>query len=262
MDGLVGDLTRRLREVNAYDKALIVITADHGASYREARSRREPEEGRNLSDILRVPLFIKLPGQRRGEVVDRIVETVDILPTILDAVGAKSSLPFDGRSLIDPGVPARSSRTFIWRNRQNVTVRTVEDLSAEAADSLSRKEQRFGRGDLMGLYAAPGDRHLIGMSRSALRSAGDVRIRIRNSVEFRAVHLGRDPLPLYVTGILDTSRPDPLTVAVTVNGNVAAVTHSYRERGAHRFGTLIPERSLHDGRNVVAALVIDPQTAR
>ena len=31
---------------------------------------------------------MKLPGQRRGEVVDRIVETVDILPTILDVVGA------------------------------------------------------------------------------------------------------------------------------------------------------------------------------
>ena len=114
----------------------------------------------------------------------------------------------------------------------------------------------------MGLYAAPRDRHFIGMSRSALRLASDVRVRIRNSGEFRAVHVGSDPLPLYVTGILDTSRPDPLTVAVAVNGNVAAVTHSYRERGAHRFGTLIPEKSLHDGRNVVAALVIDPQSAR
>ena len=258
VDRLVGDLILRLREVGAYDKALVVITADHGASYREGRSRREPEEG-NLSDILRVPLLIKLPGQHGGEIVDRIVETVDILPTILDVVGAKSSFSFDGRSLIDAKVPPRLSRTFIWRNRQNVAVRTVEDLSAEAAVSLGRKEQRFGNRDLIGLYAAPGDRHFIGMSRSALRSASDVRIRIRNSGEFRAVRLGRDPLPLYVTGILDTSRPDPLTVAVVVNGNVAAVAHSYRERGAHRFGTLIPETSLRDGRNIVTALAIDPQ---
>ena len=44
---------------------------------------------------------MKLPGQRRGEVVDRIVETVDIFPTILDVVGAKASLRLDGRSLID-----------------------------------------------------------------------------------------------------------------------------------------------------------------
>jgi sulfatase-like protein len=261
VDRLIGDLILRLREVGAYDKALIVITADHGASYREGRSRREPEEGRNLSDILRVPLLIKLPGQRRGEIVDRIVETVDILPTILDVVGAKSSLPFDGRSLIDARVPARSSRTFIWRNRQSVTVRTVEDLSAEATASLARKEARFGHGDLTGLYAAPDDRHFIGMNRSALHSATDVRVRIRNSREFRAVNLGHEPLPLYVGGILDTLRLDPLTVAVVVNGNVAAVARSYRDRGAHRFGTLIPETSLHDGRNVVSAVVIDPQPA-
>ena len=261
VDRLVGDVIVRLRNIGAYDKALIVITADHGASYREGRSRREPEEGRNLSDILRVPLLIKLPGQPGGEIVDRIVETVDILPTVLDAVGAKPSLPFDGGSLIDPRVPARASRTFIWRNRQSVTVRTVPDLSAETAASLARKEQRFGHGDLAGLYAAPEDRHFIGTSRSALHAAAGVRVRVRSSRQFRAVNLGREPLPLYLTGIVDTSRPDPLTVVVIANGTVAAVTHSYRERGAHRFGTLIPEASLRDGRNSVTALVIDQQPA-
>ena len=262
VDRLVGDVIVRLRNIGAYDKALIVITADHGASYREGRSRREPEEGRNLSDILRVPLLIKLPGQPGGEIVDRTVETVDILPTILDAVGATPSRSFDGRSLIDPRVPERASRTFIWRNRESVSVRTVSDLSAETANSLARKERRFGHGDPAGLYAAGEDQHFIGMSPSVLRSARDLKIRIRNSREFRAVNLRRDPLPLYVTGILDTLRPDPLAVAVAVNGSIAAVTHSYRERGAHRFGTLIPESSLHDGRNSVSALVIDQQPVR
>jgi Sulfatase len=261
VDRLLGDLIRRLREVGVYDKALVIITADHGASYREGRSRREPQPERNLSDILRVPLLMKLPGQRRGEVVDRIVETVDILPTILDVIGAKASLRFDGRSLIDQRLPERSSRTFIWRNRLNVTVRTVEDLSAQRAASLDRKEHRFGRGDLAGLYAPPGARRFLGMSRPVLKSAPDVRIAIRNRTQFRAVNLARDPLPLYVTGVLDTSRSAPLTVAVIVNGSVAAVTHSYRERGAHMFGTLVPETSLRDGNNTVAALVIDGQPA-
>ena len=257
VDRLLGDLILRLRDVGAYDDALIIITADHGASYREGRSRREPMQDRNLSDILRVPLLMKLPGQRRGETIDRIVETVDILPTILDVIGAKTPIRFDGRSLIDDRVPARSSRTFIWRNRLNVAVRTVEDLSPEAAASLARKERRFGRGDRIGLYAPPGARHLLGMTGSAVHSAPDVRVRIRNSGQFDAVNLARDPLPLYVTGTLRTSRPAPLTVAVVVNGIVAAVTHSYVERGAHMFGTLIPETSLRDGNNSVAALVIE-----
>ena len=61
-DRLVGDLIARLREVGAYDKALVIITADHGASYREGRSRRRPQPQRqNLSDILQVPILVKLP---------------------------------------------------------------------------------------------------------------------------------------------------------------------------------------------------------
>jgi hypothetical protein len=262
VDRLLGNLMLRLREVGVYDKALVIITADHGSSYREGQPRRQPRQ-RNLSDILRVPLLIKLPGQRGGEVVDRIVETVDILPTILDVVGAKASLRLDGRSLIDGRVPARSSRTYISRNRLNIRRRTAGDLLADRAASLDRKERRFGRGDLTALYAPPVARHLLGMavSQSAMSAARDVQITIRNPGQFDAVNFARDPLPIYVGGVLSTSRSAPLTVAVVVNGIVAAVTQSYQEYGAHRFDTLIPEASLRDGNNVVAALVVDGQPA-
>jgi hypothetical protein len=261
VDRLVGDLVARLRKVGAYDKALVVITADHGASYREGRSRRAPEK-RNLSDILLVPLLIKLPGQRSGEVIDRIAETVDVLPTILDVVGATASFHLDGRSLADNRVPERASRTFIWRNRQNVAVRTVDDMSGQVTESLERKESRFGRGDPAGLYAPPNARHLLGARRSALHAASHVAVSIRGRAQFQDVNLAADPLPLYVAGLLETTRPEPLAVAVVVNGVVAAITHSYRERGAHRFGTLIPESSLRNGRNVVAGVALDEPPGR
>ena len=256
VDRLVGDLMKKLRGAGAYDKTLVIITADHGASYREGHSRRMPQEGRNLSDILRVPLFVKLPDQRRGQVVERIVETVDILPTILDVIGAKTTLRFDGRSLIDGRSLERSFPNFVWRNRQNVSVRVVQDLSAEDAASLDRKERRFGHGDFTGLYAPPDARHLLGAQRSAVHSAPDVRIGIRNNAQFQAVNLAVDPLPMYVTGVLRTTRSAPLVVAVFVNGTVAAVTQSYQERGAHQFGTLIPESSLRDGSNTVSAIAL------
>ena len=177
MDRLIGDLIGRLRDVGAYDKALVIITADHGASYLEGRSRRQPQpDQHNLSDILQVPLFMKLPGQQRGEVVDRIVETVDIFPTILEVVGAKTSLRLDGRSLIDSRVPERSTRTFVLRDRFNRSPSAVGDLSAERAASLERKAHRFGSGDYLSLYAPSGARHLLGMpvSRTAMRPATDV----------------------------------------------------------------------------------------
>ena len=49
VDRLVGDLIGRLRDVGVYDKALVIITADHGASYREGRSRRQPQPSSTIS---------------------------------------------------------------------------------------------------------------------------------------------------------------------------------------------------------------------
>ena len=188
-DRLIGDLVSRLREVGAYDDALVIITADHGASYREGRSRRQLQQ-RNLSDILRVPLLVKLPGQRQGQAVDRITETVDIFPTVLDVVGAKTSLRLDGRSLIDDRVAARSVRTFIVRSRARTTARTYGDLAADRAESLERKERRFGRGDMAGLYAPPVARHLLGKTfKQAPSDASGVQVTIRNPAQFLAVNL-------------------------------------------------------------------------
>ena len=256
VDRLLGDLIARLREVGVYDKALVVITADHGASYREGESRRLPQQ-HNLSDILEVPLLIKLPEQHDGKVVNQVVETIDILPTLLDVVGAKASLHLDGQSLVADGVAARSSRTYILRDQVNAERQTVGDLSADRARSLERKERRFGRGDVAGLYAPPRDRHLLGMSLARVPSAPDVQITIRNRSQYAAVDRDRNPLPLFVQGVLTTSRSAPLVVAIAINGVVAAVTQSYRDGGVHAFGTLVPETSLRDGANAVTAVVVD-----
>lgn len=111
----------------------------------------------------------------------------------------------------------------------------------------------------MSLYAPSAARHLFGMkvNPSAMHPAPDVQITIRDRKQFAAVKRDRDPLPLYVRGVLNTSRSEPLSVAVVVNGIVAAVSQSYRERDAHVFGTLIPETSLRVGDNTVAAIVVD-----
>lgn len=111
----------------------------------------------------------------------------------------------------------------------------------------------------MALYAPADARHLLGMnvSRSAMHAAQDVQITINNPGQFDAVKRDRDPLPIHVRGVLRTSRSDPLTVAVVVNGIVTAIAHSYQERDDHMFGTLIPETALRDGKNTVAAFVVD-----
>jgi hypothetical protein len=259
VDRLVGDLMRHLHSTGAYDDAFVIITSDHGASHREGRRRRDPRPSQqNLSDILHVPLFIKLPGQKQGEVVDRIAETVDILPTILDVVGAKPSPRFDGHSLIGGRDPGRDS--VFLRGGTNTKPRRLGDLSADRAASLERKERRFGRGDLRGLYAPPNARHLLGTAmNSALKAAADVQVTVDNPSQYESVVRDRDPIPIYVSGVLKTSRADPLNVVVVVNGTVAAITQSYHARGGHMYGTLVPETILRDGKNTVSAFVTNHQ---
>ena len=95
------------------------------------------------------------------------------------------------------------------------------------------------------------------LSRSGLRAVPDVQIAIHTPGQFEAVELDSDPLPIYVRGVLSTSRSDPLNVAVVVNGIVTAIAHSYQETNGHMFGTLIPETALREGHNTVEAFVVD-----
>ena len=173
-DRLVGDVIGRLREVGAYEKALIIITADHGASYQEGRPRRQPRtRQRNLSDVIQVPLLVKVPGQQSGEVVDRFVETVDILPTVLDVVGAKAPLRLDGRSLIDPQVPERSPRTFFLHNRVEPAASRPRRLvgrprcKPRAKGAPVRREVRWSCTRLRRPAFARHERESLGVARSA-----------------------------------------------------------------------------------------------
>jgi hypothetical protein len=95
-DRLLGKFLRSLHRTGLWDKALVVVTADHGISFRGGDLRRHPTK-RNLAELAFTPLFMKLPGQRQGRVVDdRHVLTLDILPTIADVLGIKIPWKTDG----------------------------------------------------------------------------------------------------------------------------------------------------------------------
>jgi hypothetical protein len=83
----------------------------------------------------------------------------------------------------------------------------------QSAVSLKRKVRRFGTGDSIGLYATPGTRHLLRTeavdSRRAEGQFSPLRIAIHDLRRFAAVDLYRDPLPLYVRGIITPVHPEP-----------------------------------------------------
>jgi arylsulfatase A-like enzyme/Flp pilus assembly protein TadD len=85
-DAAVGGFVTYLKRAGLYDRALIVFLSDHGEGLGD---HGEEEHGVFLyREVIRVPLFLKLPGARdAGRRVASPVGLTDIFPTILSAAG-------------------------------------------------------------------------------------------------------------------------------------------------------------------------------
>ena len=98
VDQQVGRLIEGLRARDALERTLVIVTADHGESLGE---HGEAEHAVFLYDaVLRVPLIASGPGARHGHIITEQVRVVDIVPTMLDAVGATRPAKIDGESLV------------------------------------------------------------------------------------------------------------------------------------------------------------------
>ena len=97
-DEIVGRLLQSLRAHGVYDDATIILLSDHGEGLGD---HGEQEHGIFLYDeSIRVPLVIKLPGNLAGgRRVAQPVQHIDLVPTILDLIGAPRPDGLRGRSL-------------------------------------------------------------------------------------------------------------------------------------------------------------------
>jgi len=98
-DSLIGELRAALEGRGLLERSLLVLTADHGEGLGDHGERFH---GFFVYDTtVRVPLILRLPGgARAGTVVSVPVSHVDLLPTILDAVGRPVPAAAQGTSLL------------------------------------------------------------------------------------------------------------------------------------------------------------------
>ena len=214
---LVGQLLDHLREIDLYDDALIVVTADHGASFDVGTHRRRAET-ETLDRILPVPLFVKYPGQSDGGPDDRTVETIDIVPTIADVVGAPVPWGLDGTSLVADGASREDRQIYDHGETYDVPGGPVPGV----ADSVARVYERFGAGDgslsLYDLGPAPG---LVGRAAAAL-ARGEASSGCWEPGS-GSVAGGRG----WVAGEIRGAAATPVAYAVVVDGTVAASSWSF-----------------------------------
>lgn len=97
-DSALGRFVAFLKNKGWYDGALIVVVGDHGEGLGE---HHENTHGIFLYDsTTHVPLLVKLPDNREaGKEVAAQVRTTDIMPTILELLGAPMPQKLDGASL-------------------------------------------------------------------------------------------------------------------------------------------------------------------
>ncbi len=98
VDAALGTLFASLRNRGLYDRALIIVTSDHGEEFGEHEYYKHETVYRGCA---RVPLLIKFPQNRfSGRRVAEVVELIDIYPTVLDVLRLPEEEGVSGQSLL------------------------------------------------------------------------------------------------------------------------------------------------------------------
>ncbi|MFK7974540.1 MAG: sulfatase-like hydrolase/transferase [Halioglobus sp.] len=229
VDTLLGKMLDRLETLGLYEEALIVVTADHGVSFRVNDARR-PLTNTNAADIMRIPLLIKAPRQKQGQTITAPVESVDILPTIADILNLPLAWKLDGYSALGEKVSKRSMRRVYQQNRRPEGVANHLPLAGfdSLDDGLAQKLALLGEGGPeTTLYSLGPHKQLVGQKLSgypiapARQGAPQVTL---------APYSTGNGAPWAITGLLhgDASTLAVADLAIAADGAICSVTRTYR----------------------------------
>jgi hypothetical protein len=256
-DRMLGELLARVRRLGLFRDALVVVVADHGIGFHVGVERRTVTPT-NVEDLAPVPLIVKLPGQRRGRIADEHVETIDVLPTILDVAHVRTTRAMDGRSLLHP-VTAQATLMTIY-HRIGTRLNSIGGhytfdpayVEQRRDAAVRRKLALFGSGrDLKRLYRIGPHPELVGLAAADLpREDGVAAAQIHQAAQLRHV----DPASGFVPGEITGEIPNGPTgggrpIALTLDGTIVAVGRTFSMAGssAENFEVIVPEAAFHRG---------------
>ena len=260
-DRLLGELIDALERAGRWEDALVVVTADHGASFRANLPRRKPQAA-NAVDILSVPLIVKGPGQRQGEVVDLPVQGLDVLPLMAEALGIPKPAWAEG---LNREEHEAGSRPPVWC--PTLPEALGAEIGAERVrQRVAEKLALFGSGESAGEIPAVGPRpDLLGTATEPpCGPPAPFQIKF-DETPFRAMDGSSDFVPAELVGRVSGIDPgQAVDLAVAVNGTVRATTTSYRDGAANAslWVAIVPESAFRDGANRVEVFAVNEPGSR
>jgi hypothetical protein len=221
-DTLIGELVDHLRETPEWEDTLLVVTSDHGTNLSPPDIGRMKVTDANREEVYRVPLFIKAPGQVDGEIRDDSAQNLDVLPSIVDLLGAQVDWEFDGHSLYD------GSRT-------HTAPKVSTDVDA-AITIAERRSEEFPHGDDWTALAAVGDNgDLVGtaVADHEIGESSELRATLDQADLFDSLPTDDGELPFVLAGNVtggspETAEREPPELLAAVNGTIAGVVGGYR----------------------------------
>ena len=265
VDRLLGQAVARLKEVGLYDRAALVVTADHGISFAAGLERGTRElRAENQHEVAWVPLIVKRAGQVAGEVRDDNVMGVDVAPTVADLAGVDIPWDVDGISLVGP---RRREQEKTWFNEPGTEVEIDEAAGFAAVLDSTLSELVVVENGPEGAFVLRAYGHVVGRPVDAVVTRGGPAAiaHLDDPDAFTDLNLDGSAVPSLVTGHLELragERP-PANVAVVLNGVVAGASELYEEGGTlHRFAAVVSPQHMKAGSNAVEVFALEGQPGR
>jgi hypothetical protein len=255
LDQRLGALFQRLEDTGNWDEAMVIVVADHGASFVPGQHRRWPKED-NRADLYRVPLFVKLPGQSLGQVIDEPAFGIDVVPTIVDVLEIETDWEFDGQSLLTIEGTDRAHQPIYYCCND-------EPAATDIAELFEQVERNYrwvpDQGSWTAVAGAGRYADLVARPIDELETvpSEDLHWALTQADDLSDVRRSSGWVPTYISGRLelpDGVESDDLLVAV--NGTVAGtglVTRDSTSSG--EIHALVAEDLVAEGENEVQILV-------
>ncbi|MEO0452562.1 MAG: sulfatase/phosphatase domain-containing protein, partial [Verrucomicrobiota bacterium] len=138
LDAQVGLMLDALEDNGLMDKTIIVFWSDHGYFIGE---KALWYKFKNYETAFRSPLIIAAPGMAPGD-CERVVELLDIYPTVTDLAGLTPQSKLEGASLrpLMENPKAAWARPAIGQNNVGYSIRTEQYRFTRYGESLDQWE--------------------------------------------------------------------------------------------------------------------------